>query len=466
VFTRKAGKPISVEDPRRVGKKRTISVIFGHLQPGEGACAAYFFAYAFLLLVCYYILKTLREPLLLTESSPELKSYAYATVAVILLIVVPAYAAIYRRVRREQIGAWVTLFFIANLMVFYVLGKSQVDIGFVYYVWVGVFGVTILAQFWGHAADAFNVHRGRHLFPLIMTAAATGGLIGTLLVSVLVTALGPWNLMLIATVILSATLPLIRRSRDAVPEPSRNTGGKCDPETCSWLGGFSTVLHSRYLLLLAVLIVLLNCVNTMGEYLLTELVVGAASEQVALDPTADVGAIIGRFYGNYFLLINVLTVLAQLFLVARSFRWLGVHGALLILPVAAIVGYALAAFIPIFAVLRIVKTVENAADYSVMNTSRQALYLPLSVTEKFQGKVTVDTFFYRFGDLLQAGIVFVGIHVFNFSLPHFALLNACLAGIWLVVAVQLGKVRRPGLAHQRTRYGFPKYIGLARAPSE
>ena len=144
------------------------------LEAGEGRCLLLFFAYAFLLLVSYYIVRTLREPLLLATASAEIKTYASATAALALLFLVPLYGVAFRRADRNQLVRWVTTFFVGTLGALYLAGRSGVDIGFVYYVWAGIFGVTIVAQFWAHAADCFAVAAGRRLFPVIMTGATLG----------------------------------------------------------------------------------------------------------------------------------------------------------------------------------------------------------------------------------------------------------------------------------------------------
>ena len=193
---------------------------------------------------------------------------------------------------------------------------------------------------------------------------------------------------------------------------------------------------------------LLNCVNTMGEYLLTDLVIRHAEEQVASDPSLDKGQLIGEFYASFYFAVNVLTVVMQMFLVSRLFRWIGVNGALLVLPVIALIGYGLVAFLPIFGLLRVVKTLENSGNYSVMNTARQALFLPLPTIGKYEGKIATDTFFWRFGDLIPAAIVFVGLNWLDFGTQQFALVNIGLSLAWLAVAVRLAK-RTPEQAPDR-----------------
>jgi hypothetical protein len=116
-----------------------------------------------------------------------------------------------------------------------------------------------------------------------------------------------------------------------------------------------------------------------------------------------------------------------------------VQGALLVLPILAVLGYGLVLWIPIFAVLRIVKIAENCADYSITNTARQALYLPLPTDAKYEGKIATDTFLWRCGDLLQAGIVFAGSHWLGFGVQQFALVNMALGLVWLGVAIALAR---------------------------
>lgn len=414
---------------------------FSLLRPGEGRSAMAFFVFALLMMVSYYILKTIREPLLLTGSSAEMKSYAYAATAAILLVLVPLYGLVFRHTGKQQLTRWVTGFFLINLAAFFLLGRAGVDIGFAYYVWVGIFNVVITAQFWAFAADSYNVKSGKRLFPVIMIGATLGGLFAPSLSGALFPTLGPWLLMLAAMALLALTLPCVSWARNAVPPGSRCVAA--DPEAQphgGLMGGLSLVFSDRYLLLLAVLILLLNWVNTTGEYILAELVVRHADAAIAAGSDLVKSDFIASFYGNFFFTVNLLTVLFQVFLVARVIRRLGVRGAVLILPVIAILGYGLVVFIPVFSLIRVAKILENSTDYSLMNTTRHALYLPLSPAQKYEGKTTIEAFFWRFGDLAQAGAIFAGLHWFRFDISQFALVNVVLSVVWLTVAWRVARM--------------------------
>ena len=96
-------------------------------------------------------------------------------------------------------------------------------------------------------------------------------------------------------------------------------------------------------------------------------------------------------------------------------------------------------FIPIFSLIRRIKFAENGLDYSLMNTTRQALFLPVDRDSKYDGKTAIDTFFWRFGDLIQAVGIYVGLHVLDWKSHEFAVLTFLLALVWIWLAVLMGR---------------------------
>jgi AAA family ATP:ADP antiporter len=439
--------------PIRLTRLDRLVSLFTKLRPGEGRSVLLFFSYALLIMLSYYILKTIREPLLLTKASAEMKSYAYAATAFLLLILIPLYGLAFRHSGKLQLTRYVTAFFVATLLIFLLMGRAGMDIGFAYYVWVGIFNVMITAQFWAFAADTYNVKSGQRLFPVIMVGATLGSLAAPALAGALFPLLGPWILMIIAMALLALTLPFVAWSRSAVPPGSRSHyHAEQLAESGGALGGLRLVLTDRYLFLLAVMIVLLNWVNTTGEYILAELVVRQA-DLVAGSGGVDKADFIARFYGGFFTAVNVLTLVIQVTLVARIIHWIGVRGAVLVLPLIAVLGYGMVVFVPIFSLIRVVKILENSTDYSLMNTTRHALYLPLNPAEKYEGKTTIEAFFWRFGDLAQAGAVYAGLHWFGFGVSQFAMLNMALSLTWLAVAWMVG--RRYTTAEQEQSANLP-----------
>jgi ATP:ADP antiporter, AAA family len=409
------------------------------LRHGEGRAVALLFANAFLLLFAYYLIKPVREMLILTEQTAEMRSYAVALQAVALLAIIPVYTAILRRiVPHYHFVPWITVFLALNLLAFVGCGRAGLAIGVPFFIWLGVFNVMIVAQFWAFAADLFSVEAGERLFVPIALGASLGAWAGSLAARGLLAALGAYEVMLLAVALLLLTATLTPRARDAVPASSRPAANfaSSPAQIRGVLGGFRVVLADRYLLLLAAFMFLLNCVNSTGEYLLARQVRDHAAQLAASGAIADAGAWIGTFYGAFFAWVNTLGLLIQLLLVARIFRLIGVGGAALVLPLVAALCYGVIALVPVFAVIQALKVVENSLNYSLQNTTRHALILPTAEDVKYAGKTTIDTFVWRLGDLAQAGIVALGA-LLALAPAQFALFNVALAVVWAAVAVRL-----------------------------
>src|SRR6476646_10716074 len=131
--------------------------LLSHVTPirsGEGAVVALLFANIFTLLFAYYLIKPVREALILTETNAEVRSYALAAQALVLMVIVPLYTSAFRRILPHyQLVPWITGLLAANLLVFIIMGKAGYEIGVAYFIWIGIFNVLIVAQFWAFAAD-------------------------------------------------------------------------------------------------------------------------------------------------------------------------------------------------------------------------------------------------------------------------------------------------------------------------
>jgi len=194
-------------------------------------------------------------------------------------------------------------------------------------------------------------------------------------------------------------------------------------------------------------VVLLNWVNTNGEFILSDTVNRLAEATVPEGDARD--AYIGSFFAAYYAGTNIAVLVIQTFLVSRIIKYVGVRGALLILPMIAMGGYALLAFVPALGVIRWAKTLENSTDYSLNNTVRQTLFLPTTREEKYKAKQVTDSFAQRAGDVLSALTVFVASGLLALGASRIAILNIGLVVVWLVVAARIG--RRYGRLAAATR---------------
>ena len=158
--------------------ERLLSPI-ADIHPGEATAALLMTLLMFLVLAAYYELKTAREVFILSEGGAEVKSYSSAGQALLLLGLVPAYGAFASRVNRERLVTWVTLFFVANVALFALAHGAGLPIGIPYFLWVGIFNVMVIAQFWALANDVFTPDQGKRLFPLIGVGSSLGAWVGS-----------------------------------------------------------------------------------------------------------------------------------------------------------------------------------------------------------------------------------------------------------------------------------------------
>jgi AAA family ATP:ADP antiporter len=418
------GNPVNRTDHTRF--ERCLAIL-APVQAGEGRCVAILWLQAFSLMLAYYLIRPVREALILTEGGAEFRSYAVAVQAALLILIVPAYSAWVRRLDRRRIYVLVNAFFASHLLLFFLAGQAGMRFGFVFFVWASLFGVMAVTQFWAFATDLFCVRSGERLFGLIAVGISGGAFAGAQAAALLFDAIGPHGLMLASAAALSGAIALGASARAAVPAPARSHAGPdSGPPAGSgrWLGGFAVVARSRYLAGIAALVVLLNWITSAGDFVLTSWLVDIAG-RVAPGAESDY---IGRFMGRYCATIALVGFLVQLLLVSRIIQFAGLARALLVTPAAFVAGYLVVGIVPAFLLLQSVLVVQRSFDYSLLNTTRNALLLPMGRDAKYQAKTAIDTFFFRAGDLLATASIFAGTRLLD---------DARAQLVWLIVVLSL-----------------------------
>ncbi len=461
---------------------------FAEVRGGEGVSVLVLFANVFLILTAYYVLKVVREALtiggieLFGFQGDEIKAYLPAVMMVLLIGIVPAYGRLVNAVSRVRLLNLTMAFTMLTLVGFWLWGRAAgvgTAIGLSFYVYLGIVNVFLVAQFWSFANDVYTETQGNRLFAIIALGQSMGAVLGPR-----IAAFGTdriFDLLLISAALFGACLALYHVSNRLAGSPEPESAA-AEPVAAEGPGehersGFGLVLRKPYLLLIALMILVSNVVNTTGEYILAnaakrhaEATVTALSaeredevaeevrtrlaEDPALDPATvreDVRASllklersseIGRFYGRFFFWVNLIGVLTQMFLVSRILKFAGIRAALFALPLVAFGGYLAIALTSSLVVLRVAKTAENSLDYSLQNTVKQALFLPTTRDEKYKAKAAIDTFFVRLGDTISAALVFVGLNVVGFGAAAFAWLNVGMIGLWLGLSAGIARQHR------------------------
>ena len=178
--------------------------LFTDVRAGEGPTALLLASNVFLILMAYYVLKPVREALILGEGSAELKSYMSAGQVVVLAFVVPYYGRLVAQFPRIRLINIVTAFFIACLALFYVLAQFEVPLAIVFFLWIGIFNLMVVAQFWSFANDVYTKEEGLRLFVIVGFGASLGAVVGARTADRLIEPLGVYQLMLVGGAILVA----------------------------------------------------------------------------------------------------------------------------------------------------------------------------------------------------------------------------------------------------------------------
>jgi AAA family ATP:ADP antiporter len=425
------------------------------VRPGEGTTAVMLSFAGFLTLASYYTIRPLRSAFLLPVdvtlpgglvlTGPVVTSYSGAVLAALFLFIVPAYGALASRVNRVRLINVVTLFFASNLVIFSLVGRSlpPAALGILFFLWVGTFNLMVQAQFWSFANDVYTEEQGKRLFAIVGFGATLGGVAGARIAASLIRTIGEFQLMLVAAVLLAVFMAILNivhaREGARAPEAGKQAAAALGKE-----GGFQLVLRHRYLLLIGLLTLTVQVTNTNGNYILDETLATAARAAMAAGTAAGLseGQFIGSFRADMDFYQNVLVALIQFFLVSRIFKYLGIGGALFILPTLAFINYGMFAAAPILAIIRVAKITENATDYSLQNTLRRALFLPTSREAKYKALQAVETFFWRAGDMFSALTTFVVIQVLQLGVRSYAMVNLGLVVVWFFIAANLFRENR------------------------
>jgi AAA family ATP:ADP antiporter len=421
--------------------------LFTDIRTGEAGKALLLTLNVFMLLLAYYIIKPVRDALILAGKGAEIKSYLAGAQAVLLVLVIKLFSLLASKVPRHLLITWVTLFFIFNLFIFYFLsifGVPLATMGIIFFIWIGIYNLLVPAQFWGFANDLYSEEEGKRLFPLIAFGATSGAVFGSRVAGWLIRPLGLYKLMLVSAGILGLCilLAVYIHKREIRMGLAGQSEKNMSPQQQSLAeqplkkgGGFNLVFNSRYLVLIALVIGLYNFINATGEYILSNVVTRTAARAVqdGLSGGLDLKDYIGQFFADYQFLTNLIALVLQLFLVSRIFKWIGLGGALLIFPFIALGGYTFIALGASLLIIKWVKALENGTDYSLMNTTKHALFLITTREDKYKAKAAIDTFFVRGGDVLAALGIFLGTTYLALGVDKFARINMLGVLIWITL---------------------------------
>lgn len=406
------------------------------LEPQERSAVLWAFGYFFCLLCAYYILRPVRDAMGIAGGVENLH-WLFSATFVVMLLAVPLYGWATRRLPRHRLLPMVYGFFIANLLLFYLLftsGVTPVWTARAFFVWLSVFNLFVVSVFWSFMADLFRQQQAKRLFGLIAAGGSAGAITGPGLTALLATSIETANLLLISCVLLLLAIvcihQLVHWSDITHPQQTRHT--EDEPLGGGILAGFRLLIGSPYLIGISLYILLYTTLATFLYF-----------EQAHIVKTAfESSAERTQLFASIDLIVNVLTIFMQLFITSRLLERFGLSIALAVIPVLMAGGFFLLGLSPVLLVLVIFQIIRRAGNYAIAKPSREVLFTILSREEKYKAKNVIDTVVYRGGDAIS-GWLFTALTALGMGLSGIAFIGALLALAWAGNGWWLGKRHVP-----------------------
>jgi len=399
--------------------------------PQERAAALWSFAYFFALLAGYYVLRPLRDQMGIAGGVKNLP-WLFTATFVTLLVAQPLYGGLVARLPRARFIPIVYHFFVANLVLFWVLLTFDIEtviVARIFFVWVSVFNLFAVAVFWSFMADLFTSEQGKRLFGFIGAGGTAGALLGPIITIWLSVPLGPVNLMIAAAVFLEiAVFCVYQLDRAAVLHPgptatTENIGG-------SAFAAIPELVRSPYMLGVAAWVALLSYAATIIYFEQAHIV----SEAVK---TAGLQT---RIFASIDLAVSLLTLFTQLLVTGQLLKRVGTGIAAAALPAVYVVGFAVLALMPTLAVVVTIQVVQRWMNFAIANPARQLFFTVVTREEKYKAKNLIDVVVYRGSDALS-GWIFDTMQALGLKLGAIALCSLPVVAGWLILSVGLGRAQ-------------------------
>jgi AAA family ATP:ADP antiporter len=407
------------------------------VKSGEIKALLWSFTYFFFLLASYYILRPLRDEMGVAGGTRNLQ-WLFTATFVTLLAAAPLLAALVAKLPRSRFIPLVYLFFVVNILIFWVLLKSEWNtlyVARVFFIWTAVFSVFTVSVFWSFMSDLYSSEQSKRLFAFIAAGGALGNLAGPLLIEQLVKPLGPTNLLLVAAGMLTAAVLCANRVEGAAAEVQAATPGftaasagrQKQPVGGGMFDGYLLLFKSPYMGGIALWVFLLSFAGTMLYFVQADFVSNASD-----DPATRL-AIFARIEKW----VAILTIAMQILATGRLISKFGTGPAAAFLPLVFVIGFVALAVHPVLLVVMAFQTLQRAANFGIANPARESLFTVLSRDEKLKAKNIIDGAVFRGADALNGWIYKALASVM--ATPAVAIATAGIAGGWFVLSLALGR---------------------------
>ena len=407
---------------------------FAAVEPYELRAVTLSMLYFFFLFGSYSVIKPVRDAMGTVYGVAHLQELFTITLLA-SLVFAPLYSGLATRVRLASFLPWVYGFVAVSILAFYGMFVSRHDqdrwVAAGFYVWVSTFNMLIISVFWTFMADLFSRVQAKRLFGLVAAGGTLGGIVGPALATLLATTIGNNNLLLIGAAGFALTALVVRllasekeKLLAAAPEAQRTSLTQRLPGNA--FDGFKLLLRSRYLLLIALFLLLMTWISTIVYFQLGDLITKAFRDRETRT----------HVYAMIDLVVNSCAVFVQLFGTGRFIARFGVGAGLLLNPVIMVIAFLAMAFSPVLAVLGGIQIFRRVAEYAVAKPTREMLFTVVDQESRYKAKNVIDTVVYRFGDFSAA---WISAAILPYGVAGLAIFGAIVAAAWFPIGYVLGK---------------------------
>ena len=415
---------MSDRDPPNPTPRGPFDVVlsFFHLRRTELSSALLAVLMFFCLLCGYSFIRPVREAFGIERGMDQLY-YLFIATLIASLLLSPVFSWIVGKCDRRiflplSYGA-IVLMLLGFAIYRELIGTeaAKVWMGRVFYVWLSVINLFMIGLFWSLMADCFGPRDARRLFPFIAVGGTLGALFGAAaawavsgfpfelfgqnLFDLGIT-LTPSKMMVVSagfitcagiiSVILSVVRPTVSQEER---QPRRSTASEA-------MDGMRLAIRSPYILGIGGYICLLAIAATLLYF---------TQNQIVLEITSKESTRVGIFASIDFW-TQLATLVFQFTLTARLVRWIGIGWSLALLPAVILAGYIVLAYgesagwgpAAMLTTITVVYAAFRAAKYAIGRPVRETLFTVVSRDEKYKAKSLIDTFVYRTGDTVGAGV--------------------------------------------------------------
>lgn len=390
------------------------------------------FLLVFILMASYYLLRPLRDAMASDWSDAEL-SWLWTMTFVFSAVAVFLYNLLASHIRFRYLVISVYAFFALSFVAFFLATLELKNVDLIdksFYVWLSVFSLFHISVFWSLMSELFSKTQALRLFGFIGAGASTGALIGPAIPLLLITHTGIEALLLIASLLLLITTPLVfwlqHLSRlDSTFDNLNSVGSKTISGNIFY--GFSTFVKSPYLLAIGVFILFYTSISSFVYFELKNLLV---------DYDRDTRA---QIWAGMDLAVNILTVSVAIFVTGRITRRFGLTTTLTCIPVLIAAGLIILAMAPLLSVVVGLQIIRRAGNYAVTRPGREMLFTLVDRSTRFKVKPVIDIVVYRGGDMINAWAFTALTQGVGLSLAAVAGVGAVVALIWAGTGFYLGR---------------------------